>query len=193
MITYTGIHVTPEFGAPSLRDIAVQTMRIPRFCGAGEIFWPVGMHLLLVADLCPPELEHHALLHDAAEACVSDVPRPMKTAQAKTVEARIIARLYTLLGVNPPTKKEQKAIHAADMRALGAEGCSFPGPRGFAQTQPDIDHSDTEALELLRRYLDAFTPEQSVVPNGYWPRLLENRLRFAVERARASAQYLQPA
>jgi hypothetical protein len=53
MLTHSGIHITQDFGAPSIRDIAVQSMRLVRFSGAGEVFWPIGMHMLLVADLMP--------------------------------------------------------------------------------------------------------------------------------------------
>jgi hypothetical protein len=53
ILSFTGVYVSREFGAPSIRDIAVQSMRLVRFSGAADIFWPIDMHMLLFADLMP--------------------------------------------------------------------------------------------------------------------------------------------
>lgn len=183
MLTYSGSHITKEYGAPSLRDIAVQTMRLPRFCGASELFYPVGMHLLLVAALVPPELEHHALLHDAPEACVNDVPRPMKTPQAKQLEHAVLVRIYDSLGLALPTHQEDEAIHAADIRAVNVEGRNNTGPRGFAETQPNIDYEDKEAEAAFTDLMLTYNPVDAINPNGHWPLLLERKLRRAIRRS----------
>jgi 5'-deoxynucleotidase YfbR-like HD superfamily hydrolase len=44
-------------------------------------------------------MEVYGLLHDAAEVCVADVPRPMKTAEARALEDRVQLRIYTAQGV----------------------------------------------------------------------------------------------
>lgn len=197
VLTYTGVHVTREFGAPTLRDIAVQTMRLFRFAGSGKKCWPVGMHLLLVADLAnsvfqskdgcrvigDKSLEHHALLHDAAEAAMNDCPRPMKTVQAKKLEARITERIYHSLGLKLPTLKEAELIHTADMRAVQVEGRAGYGPRGYEQTQPNIDYNDNHALNLFHWYEKRFNPAEALDADSYWPLELERRLRIAVTRA----------
>lgn len=183
MITFTGVHCTREFGAPTLRDIAVQSMRIPRFAGSTGVFYPVGMHLLLVADLLPAHLEHHGLLHDAAEVCVSDIPRPMKTRSQRAVEHRVLRRIYASLGLRYPTQEEEALVKTADMRAVNAEGVRWEsGPRGFADLQPAIDHQDREATEILSAYLKGWDPACAINADGYWPILLERRLRKAINR-----------
>ena len=181
MITYSGIHVTREFGAPCVRDIAVQAMRIPRFCGSAGIFFPIGMHLLLVADLLPPELEHHGLLHDAAEVCVSDIPRPMKSLAQRAIERRVLRRIYQSLGLALPTKEQEAAIHEADIRAVNVEGVSIAGPRGFGETQPGLTE-DKYAMVKLCNYLANWNPLEAIDPSGRWPIALERRLRNAITR-----------
>lgn len=172
-----------------MRDIAVQAMRLCRYAGGCKIFWPVGMHLLVVADLLPGELEHHALLHDAAECVVSDVPRPMKTKPQRALEHRVLRRIYQSLGLRLPTPDEEKLIHAADIRAVNAEGPMESGPRGFAETQPGIDWKDVEAQKITARYLAGFNPLECINADGYWVRALERRMRKAITRVHSSATY----
>jgi hypothetical protein len=188
MISYGGIHITREFGAPSIRDIAVQSMRLPRFAGSTGIFWPVGMHLLLVADLLPEELAHHGLLHDAAEVVVNDTPRPMKTKAQRAVEHRILRRIYHTLGVPLPTPEQDALIHIADMRAVNVEGVRETGPRGFLETQPGII-ADPEAAALLEEYVCDWNPLDAINPDGHWPHVLERRLRISVTRVHDSVRY----
>jgi hypothetical protein len=138
------------------------------------------MHLLVVADLVPPELEHHALLHDAAEVCVSDVPRPMKTDAAREVEDGVLARIYQAQGLTLPTDEEKRLIKVADIRSVNMEGISIAGPRGFKDIQIGIDHADETAWKVLRNYLDAFRPEDAVKADGHWPQRLEARLRRSI-------------
>jgi hypothetical protein len=189
MLTYSGVHVVRNFGAPSIRDIAVQSMRLCRFGGAGRIFYPVGVHLLLVADLLPLELEHHGLLHDAAEVVVNDIPRPMKTKAQRAVEHRVLRRIYHALGVSLPTPEQAALIHVADIRALNVEGVRMEtGPRGFAETQAGIV-ADPVATKLLDAYVSGWNPLDAINPDGHWPHVLEHRLRIAVTRVHNSASY----
>jgi len=188
MLTYTGIHITKEFGAPSVRDIAVQSMRIVRFSGGGDIFWPIGMHMLLVADLLPPELECHGLLHDAAEIVVSDVPRPMKTEKARALEQRVLRRMYRALGAPALTPEITATVKKADLRAAFAEGVLGCCGRGFAQTQTGF-RPDWEAEDALQKYLQQFDPMDALDPDGRWPLLYEDRLRRTLRRAQHGLSY----
>ncbi len=183
MLTVTGQLVTREYGAPSIRDIAVQLMRLGRFAGASEVFWPVGLHSLLVADLCPAGIEHHALLHDASECVVNDVPRPMKTPEAKALEAVVTARIYAALGLELPTPAEAELVHAADMRAVHAEGRSGWGPRGFEETQPGFVYEE----DVVRKYLAIWVKygrdlNTLMKANGPAALYFESRLRRAIAR-----------
>ncbi len=186
MLTFTGTHLTKGYGAPNIRDMSVQGMRIVRFAGAGRTYWPIGMHSLLVADLVEiahPELEAHALLHDvAAEICgIGDVCRPMKTDEGRTLEKMIFERTYWQIGLERPTEEEKEIIHVADMQAVNAEGQNGCGPRGYLQTQSGFKRNKV-ASGLLSTYLrdSRVNPNDLWDADGYWTLAFERRLRRAL-------------
>lgn len=176
MITFTGTHITREYGAPGIRDIAVQSMRIVRFVGAGEIFWTVGMHQLLVAELVLPVNKVHALLHDASEILMSDIPQPMKTAEQKQLERRLETRLYANLGLTEPTEFQNKLIKEADMKATCAEGTLGCGPYPFKLTQRNYN-LDPFARDALQKLLKDYDQTDVLNPNGYWVNYYEDQVR----------------
>lgn len=61
-------------------DIAHSLSMQCRFNGHTSSFYSVAQHCCLVADLVPAEHQLHALLHDATEAYVGDMVRPLKEA-----------------------------------------------------------------------------------------------------------------
>lgn len=75
--------LTPRPEAIDLHDIAISLSRLPRFNGhlCGRHAYSVAQHSLTVARLLPPgsdaKLRLAALLHDAHEAYVGDITRPM--------------------------------------------------------------------------------------------------------------------
>lgn len=192
MISYTGTHITREFGALNITDMAVQGMRICRFAGAGYKihFWPVGMHSLFVADILDvvlkrPDLEHEALIHDLeAEAIMCDIPKPHKTAEQKAHENVLAARTRFNLGLATLTDADAKIIKRADIIAVHAEGAAGCGPRGYVETQTGFELNQ-DAANLLHRYLSdsCFKFDEMLLPNGHWPTLFEDRLRAALRRA----------
>ncbi len=62
----------------SLEDIARGLSNICRFGGQRKQFYSVAHHSMLVAVLAPNELRLYALLHDASEAYLGDVVKPLK-------------------------------------------------------------------------------------------------------------------
>lgn len=64
----------------SLDDIARGLARAPRYAGQTERPYSVLQHSLLVAHMVEPRHRLHALLHDAPEAYLCDVPSPAKEA-----------------------------------------------------------------------------------------------------------------
>lgn len=61
-----------------LEDIAKGLSNICRFGGQISDFYSVAQHTLLVWHLAPTHLKRAALLHDAAEAYLGDVVKPLK-------------------------------------------------------------------------------------------------------------------
>lgn len=62
-----------------LEDLAVGLSRMPRYAGQTERSYSVAQHSLFVASLVP-ELRLQALIHDAQEAFLCDLPTPLKEA-----------------------------------------------------------------------------------------------------------------
>ena len=80
MMTHTGRHVDPlnvRAEDICLEDIAFALSNLCRF-GGHVRFYSVAEHCVRVCRAAPPELQRAALLHDAAEAYIGDIIRPLK-------------------------------------------------------------------------------------------------------------------
>ena len=68
----------PEENLIDIRDIAHSLAHMPRFAGHTKTFYSVAQHCLRCAELAPNEIKLEMLLHDAAEAYLMDMPKPIK-------------------------------------------------------------------------------------------------------------------
>ena len=68
----------PDVDMIDPRDIAHSLAHLCRFNGHTREFYSVAQHSCLVADLVPTEHKLAALLHDATEAYLGDMTRPLK-------------------------------------------------------------------------------------------------------------------
>ena len=79
--TYTGkkVHL-PDTDPESIdiRDIAHALSNACRFAGHTRSHYSVAAHSICVADIVPRQHKLQALLHDATEAYLTDVPTPYK-------------------------------------------------------------------------------------------------------------------
>ncbi len=195
MITFTGVHVTREFGAPTVVDQSVQSMRLCRFGGAGQSvpFWPVGMHQLFAADIAklanePILVQLHLLIHDStAEVCTGDPPVPMKVDEMRILMDRIEHRSLALIGIEPPSADLKKIIKYYDWKAVHAEGWAGCGPRGYCDTQHNYEEPCFLVKRLILDYIEAmsqFGYDNLFQPDGHWPLELESRIRQAHREVR---------
>lgn len=111
--------VNPAASRFTIEDIAHGLSMLCRYAGQCRIFYSVAEHCLLVSEVVP-EHAFAALMHDAAEAFVGDITRPLKQMlpQFKKIERQVedaIAARYDLPQPMPA------AVKQADLAVLAAE------------------------------------------------------------------------
>lgn len=120
-LTYTGKQFWPLDPRPEdvcIRDIAHHLSLICRFNGACRTHYSVAQHSVLVADLIPAPLKLHGLLHDATEAYVGDMVRPLKRDMpafcevekriAEVIAVKFCLKLPALLDKEPAVRERIK-------------------------------------------------------------------------------------
>jgi hypothetical protein len=81
ILTHTGKRFDlfePDANMIDPRDIAHSLAHLCRFNGHTREFYSVAQHSCIVAELVPEEHKLAALLHDATEAYLGDMTRPLK-------------------------------------------------------------------------------------------------------------------
>lgn len=94
MQTHTGRRFYPLAPNPAdicIEDIAHALSNLCRFGGHVREFYSVAQHSVIVANLLPAQLKLAGLLHDATEAYIVDIPRPLKQVlpEYKVIEFRL--------------------------------------------------------------------------------------------------------
>jgi hypothetical protein len=124
--TYTGRLFNPfkpHLDDIDIRDIARALSFTCRFGGHVKWFYSVADHSILVTELLPLKLKLWGLLHDASEAYLSDMVRPLKHTVAMTeyreTEHVIQTMIYKKFGLTDVEPKDE--IKYADTQALAIE------------------------------------------------------------------------
>lgn len=114
--------LNPDPSQFNLEDIATGLSRIARFNGQTKARYSVAEHSMNVAALVPEHLKLQALLHDATEAYICDVPSPLKAILGETyrvVERRIATAIGSAFGIDLVDLPQ--AVKDADMIMLITE------------------------------------------------------------------------
>jgi hypothetical protein len=169
--TVSGRRVNPFALAPSdidIDDIAQALANQCRFGGHCRRFYSVAQHSCLVGDLVSAAggdvtAGLWALLHDAPEAYLSDLPHPLKHFSEfgrlyREAEDRLEQAIAEHFGLprDPPAavRDADRALLAAERRALMADSWEWPELEGVEPADVAIDPWTPEraAAEFRRRY-----------------------------------------
>jgi hypothetical protein len=113
--------VEPDSSMIHIEDISHALSNLCRFGGHAKTFWPVSSHSVLVALLSPDDLKKEALLHDATEAYLGDVIKPLKEIIAdayENIESRFMRVIAEAFGLD---HSKLLAIKKYDKEALTLE------------------------------------------------------------------------
>jgi len=131
IVTYTGRVVNPLYLEPrnvNIIDIAHSLSNQCRFTGHTREFYSVAQHSVLVTEFlgykvkADKQVQLTGLLHDASEAYLSDIARPVKHVEEmetyRDIEHGIQAVVCEAFGLDYPFPA---VIHKADNALLAAE------------------------------------------------------------------------
>lgn len=141
IVTYTGGTIEPLNPNPddiNIEDIAHSLSMQCRFTGHVSSFYSVAQHSYHVSELVPEEDRLWGLLHDATEAYLADIARPIKHMPGfgeayRTAETILEAAVAARFGLALPMPE---SVKLADMTMLWSEQEDFmPG----LNTREDTD------------------------------------------------------
>lgn len=160
MQTYTGRAFYPLDPRPEdidIRDIAHSLSLTCRYAGHVNRFYSVAEHCVLMSMAVHESVAFDALMHDAAEAYVGDMVRPLKQnlPEYKHAEELVMLAIRSKFGMQPFTPHDVKE---ADTRILLDE-------RAALMNMPPMPwHKNVEGKRPL-----------GVKPTGWDPRVAEMR------------------
>lgn len=144
------LHFTPA--DVDFEAIAKRLARLPRFAGGTRETYSVAQHSVFVCDTVPREFRPWALLHDAHEAFITDIPTPTLRAlvaiaedidgSGNTIRRGLLAlksgidrAIFEAAGIGSPSDIARKEIAAADAHARRVEITAFLdlSPESFAR------------------------------------------------------------
>lgn len=155
--TYTGRQfwpLAPRPGDIDIADIAHSLSLQCRFNGHCRSFYSVAQHSVLVSHAVPAEFALWGLLHDAAEAYVSDLPRPLKATAPdfRAAEDRVLQAIATQFGLSWPmpdaVAHADDALLATELRDLMA-----PPPEPWGLPVPPLAEAITPVAAEVARQL----------------------------------------
>ena len=166
---------------PQVKDIDIESIAHGlankcRFNGQVKKYYCVAQHSVLVSIFAGRGFELWGLLHDASEAYLVDMPKPLKVlpefAWFREVENKVQDKCYEAFGL---TGKEPSEVKNADIRCLVTEKRDLMGPTEhadiagydpFSVTIIPMMPDEAEAY-FLERYRFLLENQGKVRQNGF--------------------------
>lgn len=153
--TYTGRFwpMSPRASEIDIKDIAHSLAMQCRYAGHVRRFYSVAEHSVHIARWLLENAPHaalHGLLHDAPEAYLVDVPRPVKKSLRgyREAEDRVWQAVAAAFSLSPIMPDE---VHEADNRIIADE---------MRQNMHECDHKYDEPLGVTLEYWDPVRGER---------------------------------
>lgn len=158
--TFTGkkFHpLEPRAADIDVQDIAHALSLMCRFNGMSRCFYGVAQHSYLVAQNCPFEDALWGLLHDAPEAYLVDLPRPIKQRMREMgvtifddAERRIMDAVCERFGL---PREEPPSVKVADNLLLVTESRDLMSP-----LHPDWHYCEANGYRALPAPIEPWQP-----------------------------------
>jgi len=160
MQTFSGkafFPLDPRAEEVDIYDIAHHLSMMVRWTGAVREFYSVAEHSVRVSLACASEDAMWGLLHDAPEAYISDLHRPLKHDPAmkvyREIEDRVMMEVCNAFHLQPYTKP--KSVQIADGILLVTEHRDLMG------MAPKVDGFDLPKLQPLLDRIVPWTQEEA--------------------------------
>ncbi|HSC04225.1 MAG TPA: hypothetical protein VLC49_12920 [Solirubrobacteraceae bacterium] len=159
----------PDPGQLDEGDIARALANLCRFGGHSRVFYSVAQHCVIVSRVVEErggdvEDAFAALMHDAGEAYLGDMPHPLKHRSAlgaafRDAESRLEEAIRDRFGIKanvPDIKAVDRALLATERRAFSAEVWHWPELEDVEPLELELTpwSPDTAADEFARRYAE---------------------------------------
>lgn len=133
-----------------IEDIAHSLSNQCRFGGHLNFFYTVAQHSLFTASICSPKNKLSALMHDASEAYLLDMPSPIKAAlpEYKNIEHNLMLAISYRFGFDYPKPEE---VTEADELMLKWEWLTF------VENKPSSDLIVLSRAEARKSFLEKFS------------------------------------
>lgn len=146
--------VEPHVDTICIADITHALAHLCHWTGHCRQFFSVAQHSVIVSMIVPPHLAPWGLMHDAAEAYVGDVARPLKVLlpRYKEIETNLMRCIAAKFNLPFPEPKELKAY---DNQVLALEAKHYMSGDtvlhdGFGNALAIEDVSDEITPDLIR-------------------------------------------